>query len=169
MKYSTRMVLIPETEYLKLKESSSKSNCKTKMKQDSASRANELIQKLGKQIRQRDQKVSKIIKPSIKIVEHLPPIYQAKAKLLLSELDDAGITYNNKRELVINNGEIISRSNIIDLIKESLVKSNRGEPPAGWQLFMDQVVDSAVPATLFKAHTRQEIERARAVPEYEAY
>lgn len=167
MKYSTRMVLIPETEYLSLKESSKTARKKKTL--DLPARVVELTQTLGKQIRQQDQKIAKAVKPSLKIVEYLPPIYHAKANLLLKELDDAGIKYNNKRELVLKSGEVVFQSNIIDLIKESLIKSKRGEQPTGWQAFMEDVATSAVPVSLFKSQTRQELEQARRVPEYERY
>ncbi len=166
MKYATRMVLIPETEYLALKVP--KKGTEKKKKKTNVI---EVIQEMGKKIRQRDQETSKAYKPSVKVIEHLPPIYHSKAKLLLSELATAGIKYTDKKELVLESGEVISQSNIVDLIKEALmpVKHTGDLKPTGWRYFIQNIAASPVPVSLFKKSVRQEIERTRAEPIWEEY
>ena len=128
--------------------------------EDLRSSAIELTQKLGKQIRQRAQEKSHLFKPGLNISDHIPPIYQAKAKLLLTELANAGIKYTDNKELVLNTGEIVSHSNIIDLVKEALVSSRANTPkPIGWNEFVNNIATSTVPKSLLKAKTRRELER----------
>lgn len=190
MKHATRMVLIPEVDYLKHKLSSSK-------KQSSRKAAIELTQRLGKQIRQRNQSTARLKaewnplktqSPSVQLsslykdttssasplhlVEHLPLVYQNKAKLLLEQLTSKGMRWNEKNNLVLASGDTIPDSNMVDLMKEALVNTGRrgrAKPkPPGWDEFIIQVATTGVPHSLFtKQATLRDLGDARTM--YEAY
>lgn len=161
MKYAARMVLVPETEYLALQAGSYKNKTTPSLKRQAIN----LSQDLGKRIRQRKQIVKLDIQPGVNILEHLPPIYQPKAKLLLKELKSRGVAWTGNRELITSNGLTIADSNIIDLIKEALVSttSSRHRPkPHGWEEFITDIANLNVPLTLFtKASTLTAVDRAR--------
>jgi len=160
MKFSTRMVLIPETEYLSLKASTG-----TKRKQTFT----ELTQDISKKIRLSDQDNAELFKPSVDIIEHMPPIYHSKAKRLLAELAIAKIKHTDSKEVVLPNGAVITRSNIVDLVKEALVGNHSRLKPIGWDDFLESIVASNIPSTMFKKTVKNAIELMRAGPAWEAY
>ena len=120
MKYAKRMVLIPEVEYLALKQTSPSSR-KHRLPPTSI----QLEQESGKRIRTRDQEthvLQRMLRPKqqVSLVEHLPPTYQSKAKALLSELELAHIKPSENKELVLPSGETVYGSNVVDLVKEAV-------------------------------------------------
>ena len=173
MKYAERMVLIPHTEYVILKQTDTKA---IKKKPNSKKGKAELVREMSKQIVAREKNALRVHKVSqdfkVSIVELLPPIYHMKAKLLLSELASAGITYATNRELVVNPGVVIPHSNIVDIIREALITDKKpvGTPkPVGWQDFINSVAASRVPKTIFKQSVRKEIERRQRVAGWETW
>ena len=182
MKFSTRMVLIPEMEYLGLKAmTKATKTAKTikvtkavkgrksrkpvpgRKKLSLAAKAATITQALGKKIRLREQERSKMYRPTPKIIEHIPPIYQNRAKLLLSELKEAGIRHTEKRELVLSSGEVISSSNIVDLLKVAVMPFRADMPkPIGWQHFLHAMTTSTVPKTSVSRGVNLQMGRLRA-------
>ena len=160
MKFSTRMVLIPETEYLLLKASTG-----TKRKQTFT----EMTQDMSKKIRLSERDKAELFQPSVNIIEHLPPIYHSKAKRLLAELAIAKIKHTDSKEVVLPNGAAITRSNIVDLITEALVPNNSRLKPIGWDDFLESIAASNIPSTMFKKTVKNAIGLMRAGPAWEAY
>ncbi len=167
MKYATRMVLIPETEYLSLKESSNEIY-KRKKRLNPKMTATQLTQELGKKIRLRDQETKVLMNlvkptPKVKIVEHLPPSFHNKGSVLLSELALANIKHSENKELVLPSGEMVPRSNMTDLLKEALhqQKKSVGRKPVGWTAFVRALAASPVPMMLLNQTTRAAIAKVR--------
>ena len=82
---------------------------------------------------------------------------------MLSQFQTHGIGWNERKELILPSGETIVHSNIIDLIKEALVGTKkRGPLPVGWQAFIDAIVATPIPTTLFrKKSTLEDIAKAQ--------
>lgn len=169
MKFATRMVLIPETEYLLLKQSTPQSVKKKKMSRNPEAAAIDITQQLGKKMRKREQEIPKSTRPTVDVVDHISAQYQPKAKLLLAELANANIKHTASKELVLSSGEVISHSNIVDIIKTAIIPSKRTDTPkpTGWMDFIQDVATSTVPKTVFSMRTRREIEQAG--PRWEDY
>ena len=171
MKYAKRMVLVPEEDYLGFKNKRAK-------KQSDYLAAKALSQKLGKDIRKRDQSAARLhfqwqnlknppapmvhlsslykeSKPKsniLDLVQHLPPVNQPKGRLFLGELDSKGFMWTDDNAVVLPNGRTIPQSNIVDLMKEALVTSRKTASrrrPKGWQEFIHSVATVGVPASLF--------------------
>ena len=192
MKYAKRMVLVPEMDYLQFKS-------KTKKKQNEYLAAKTLGQKLGKEIRKRDQGAARLkymwqnirnppepmahlsslykeSKPKsniLDLVQHLAPVYQPKGRLFLSELDSKGFMWSDDNAVVLPNGRTIPQSNIVDLMKEALVTSKKTTPrlkPKGWQEFIRSVGTVGVPASLFnKQSTLRDLSNASLYPTMPGY
>ena len=182
MKYATRMVLVPETDYLKRRVNPEKDR----------KAAIKLSQKLGKKIRQRNQstarlkgethpmptaQISSLYKQArpkqdiSKLIEYLTPLYRDKAKLLLAELITQGVTWNDDKELVLPGDKVLPESNIVDLLKEALVGSKRSKTkPKGWNDFVVVIAASSAPLTMFtKKSVLNEISKVRNRPIYIDY
>lgn len=173
MKYAQKMVLIPEVEYHTLLD---KPKSKTgqlrqdmkdilKGKRDHTAAA-KMSQLFGAYMRTKASE--KPPAPKSKqddFLEYFDPIYHKKVKLLVSQLRDHGIEWNEQKELRLSSGETIAHSNIIDLIKEAVVgtKKKQREPlPIGWQAFIEAIASSSIPVSLFKKKsTLDDIARAQ--------
>ena len=171
MNYAKRMVLVPEEDYLGFKN-------KRVKKQNDYLAVKRLSQKLGKDIRKRDQSTARLhyqwqnlrnppapmvhlsslykeAKPKsniLDLVQHLPPVNQPKGRLFLGELDSKGFMWTDDNAVVLPNGRTIPQSNIVDLMKEALVtarKTASRRKPKGWQEFIHSVATVGVPASLF--------------------
>lgn len=172
MKYAKRMVLVPELEYLSMHKKPL-----TKRQQ-----ARKISQKLGKQIRQRQHIAARrrthsteLVDPGVNlssvyteqepeldtvvILEHIPVNYRNKAKLLLTQLNKRGIIWNDRKEVILPSGDLLQNSNIVDLVKEALMKGTKAKP-RGWKEFLASMADAGVPLSLFtKQSTIQGIRR----------
>lgn len=172
MKYTTRMILIPETEYLALKTTTSSKNIKKKK-----TTAIEIAQEMGKKIRQRDQVLAKSsesnAKAAVDIISFLPFQYHVKGRQLLDNLAQQDIRYNSEKEIILRSGQVVSHSNVVDILREALMPSKRDArnmpKPIGWREFMQDVISSSVPVTLFKRSLQPKIQNARVLPHYEQY
>ena len=139
MKFAKRMILIPETDFQQ----------SSKKPQSMRKAAIEITQKLGKQIRHRNQSAARLkaqwnplesqIGPTVQlsslykeskpmtnvldVSEMMPTLYRNKSKLLLSQLQARGMKWNTTGELILPDGRTIDNSNILDLLKEAFVGS----------------------------------------------
>lgn len=169
MKYAKRMVLVPEVDYLQRAS-------KPKKKIDVHNAAIAISQKLGKRLRKRDQTAARLKEQwdfhqrpkRVDMAEHLPPVYQQKARLLLGELAHQGVTYTKNNELVLPNREVLPQSNIMDLLTAALVTTRGREPPKpkGWSEFMENIAASGIPTSLFTKKATQRA-LARVVPRWQ--
>jgi len=174
MKYAKRMVLVPELEYL--------ATCKPKTKTLSKRQQDRNIaQRIGKQIRQRQHTTARLrahgtdVDPGVnlssvytekepeldtmEIVEYIPVNYRNKAKLLLSHLTKRGIAWNDRKEVLLPSGTLLHNSNIVDLVKEALMKGTK-KKPSGWKEFLATMATVGVPLSLFtKISTIQGLQR----------
>ena len=175
MKYAKRMVLVPELEYL--------ATCKPKRKtQTKRQQAQNITQKLAKQIRQRQHTTARLrthgrkrVDPGVnlssvyveneanmdtsEIVDHIPVMYRNKATLLLAHLTKQGMTWNDRKEVFLPGGTLLHNSNIVDLVKEALVKGTKAKP-RGWNEFLASMAATGVPVSLFtKQSTIQGLQR----------
>lgn len=178
MKFAKRMVLVPESEYNLLK--TLKKEPKKEISE--AKRFRKLTQDLGKKIRLKGQTKSQQeqIKAQadsrltiLDLSESLPALYQPKARLVLSELLAQGFKWKYNKELTLPSGQTITGSNIVDLLKESLVPQKKDTPkPNGWVEFVSSVAGSSVPKTLFtKKSTQRALQRFQpsVEPQWEEY
>ena len=170
MKYATRMILIPEADFRK----------STKEPPSPRKAAIELTQKLGKEIRHRNQSAARLkaqwnpiesqtgpavqlsslyketqpMASVLKVSEMMPPLYRNKSKLLLGQLLARGMKWNDAGELILPDGQSIVNSNILDLLKEAFV----GRPPTkkpvrkpvGWTEFIQGITQVGIPYDIFK-------------------
>lgn len=174
MKYAKRMVLVPELEYL------SKMQKKPK-KLTKRQKARNISQTLGKQIRKRQHAIARLrthstpVDPGInlssvytdkdpeldpmEIVEHIPVTYRNKAKLMLTHLIKSGIGWNDRNEVILASGAPLRNTNIVDLVKEALIKGTKPKP-RGWNEFLATMATAGVPVSLFtKTSTIQGLQR----------
>lgn len=165
MKYARKMVLIPEEEYQTLM--NSKSNQSQRAIKDVLNEprdheaASKMSQLVGTYLR---RKQSETLPTPTKddVLDYFNPIYQRKVVLFLSKLHDLGMEWNTDKEVKLPSGEIISHSNIVDLIKEALVSGKRKTErrPLGWEDFIRVIASSNIPKSMFtKKSTLEEIER----------
>ena len=167
MKVAQKMVLIPEEEYLALTTKKPKT-----LRQDMRDilqgprdheSAVKMSQLVGTHLRRKESEKPKSSKPTEDFLDYFDPIYHRKINLLLSQFQTHGIGWNERKELILPSGETIAHSNIIDLIKEALVGTKkRGPLPVGWQAFIDAIVATPIPTTLFrKKSTLEDIAKAQ--------
>ena len=168
MKYAKRMILIPEADY---KQSNKKP-------QSMRQAAIEVTQKLGKQIRHRNQSVArlkaqwspvelqtgpnvqlsslykdtKLMTNVLDVSEMVPALYRNKAKLLLGQLQARGVKWNTFGELILPDGQTIDKSNIVDLLNEAFVGSSKksAQKPVGWTEFVLGIAQAAIPYSIFR-------------------
>ena len=168
MKYAKRMILIPEADY---KQSNKKP-------QSMRQAAIEVTQKLGKQIRHRNQSVArlkaqwspvelqtgpnvqlsslykdtKLMTNVLDVSEMVPALYRNKAKLLLGQLQARGVKWNTVGELILPDGQTIDKSNIVDLLNEAFVGSSKksAQKPVGWTEFVLGIAQAAIPYSIFR-------------------
>ena len=163
MKYAVKMVLIPETEYKMLLD---RNPMKAKMNKllrgkPSREKAAEMSQLIGRHLRMQPlPKTPKAVKAP-NILSHFQPIYHSKINKVMSALNKYGSDVSEKNELVLRIGDVVTNSNIIDLLKEAFVSSRRKERelPHGWRYFIQEIVNANIPLALFtKKTTREDIQ-----------
>ena len=174
MKFARKMVLIPEDEYLELKEkppASKTSEFKRKVREvlrnkRDHSAATQMSQLVGSYIRHKQSEQPKLVPKPMDFLQFFEPIYHKKVTLLLSQLKDNRIGWTQNKELQLPTGQIIDHSNIVDLIKEALVasrKKKRAQIPIGWNEFIRAIATSTIPKSFFtKQTTRQDLEQLEA-------
>ena len=180
MKYAVRMVIIPELEYLQLKQQKPTPGKLPKTRQAFIKHT----QELGRQIRERAQAAepstaAEVTPPTDPrrstpdIVEHLPRQYRDKARRALSEMANHGFSWKYNREVQLPSGQLLSGSNIVDLLKEA-IDPKTSSNPRGWSAFITSIADSAIPRSLFsKSSTKRALQQVEPVPlpspSWEAY
>ena len=168
MKFAKRMILIPETDFQQ----------SSKKPQSMRKAAIEITQKLGKQIRHRNQsaarlktqwnplesqtgptvqlsslyKDTKLMTNVLDVSEMMPTLYRNKAKLLLGQLQARGVKWNTFGELILPDGQTIDKSNIVDLLNEAFVGSSKksAQKPVGWTEFVLGIAQAAIPYSIFR-------------------
>ena len=168
MKFAKRMILVPEADF-------KQSNTKPQSMRQAAV---EISQKLGKQIRHRNQsaarlkaqwspieaqtgptvqlsslyKDTKLMTNVLDVSEMMPTLYRNKAKLLLGQLQARGVKWNTAGELILPDGQTIDKSNIVDLLNEAFVGSSKqsAEKPVGWTEFVQGIAQAAIPYSIFR-------------------
>ena len=180
MKFAKRMILIPETDFQQ----------SSKKPQSMRKAAIEITQKLGKQIRHRNQsaarlktqwnplesqtgptvqlsslyKDTKLMTNVLDVSEMMPTLYRNKAKLLLGQLQARGVKWNTFGELILPDGQTIDKSNIVDLLNEAFVGSAKksAQKPVGWTEFVQGIAQAHIPYTMFrKQSTLDDLNNAR--------
>ena len=153
-----KMVLIPESEYRRLKPEEGikgKVNKILRGKRDHKA-ATEMSQLFGRYLR--TTKPEKEVKPldMDDIVKNLPPMYHEKVSRFLSQLMKYGSTWNDNFDFISKSGEVIG--NIVDLLKEAFVGTRRirREVPQCWTHFIKEIVDANIPRYTFSKHTTKE-------------
>lgn len=167
MKHAKKMVLIPEEEYnelLALKQTKKgeikfKVNKVLKGKRDHAA-AKKMSQIVGQYLRFKEQQPTQK-KKKVDLIHYFSPTYHQKVKTLMSALEDFGTSLTNRNELVLSSGQVVTNSNIVDLLKEALVGTRRKEranPPLGWGEFIKEIREANIPLGLFtKRSTLEDI------------
>ena len=169
MKFAKRMILIPEADFQQ----------SSKKPQSMRKAAIEITQKLGKQIRHRNQsaarlktqwnplesqtgptvqlsslyKDTKLMTNVLDVSEMMPTLYRNKAKLLLGQLQARGVKWNMFGELILPDGQTIDKSNIVDLLNEAFVATRTKksvQKPIGWTEFVYGIAQAAIPHGIFK-------------------
>ena len=171
MKHSTKMVLIPESEYRRLRPEEGikdKTNKILRGKRDRKT-ATELSQIFGRYLR--TTKPEKEIQPLTKeeIVTNLPAMYRDKVSNFLSQLQKHGSSWSDNFDFVTKSGQVIG--NIVDLLKEAFVSSRgiRGDVPKGWDQFIKEIVAADIARGMItkkstKDYIAQEKGRRKRVP-----
>lgn len=157
MKYAMKMVLIPESEYRRLKpDITDKMNQVLSRKHDQET-ATDMSQLFGRYLRtkQTHNPIQSLDKTHI--LSKLPAIYHAKVSKFLTFLEDYGSSWMDTYEFVSKNGEVIG--NIIDLLNQAFVAKKKGPSP-GWKKFITEIINANVPMNIFtKTSTKQDIEQ----------
>ena len=167
MKYTMKMVLIPETEYRRLLPEGGVRDKVNKILRGKRDRkaATEMTQLFGQYLR--TTKPEKPI-PNInkeEIVKELPPIYHEKVRNFLTELEKYGSTWTNNLDFVTKSGHVIG--DIVALLKEAFVgtKGKRKDIPQGWEQFLQEIVDANITRSIFsKTSTKDDIRRFATTP-----
>jgi hypothetical protein len=122
------MVLIPEVEYLSLKEGSS----------------------VIKRDKKAKRKISKSNPKPEELKQYFSPEHQAKVEAIERALSESGVSWNSNFELITSYGDTLVNSNILDLLKYTLtsVPSNPGKP-FGYSEFVKILSQTAVPIAIF--------------------
>lgn len=158
MKHAQKMILIPESEYHEI---SKTKDIKDKMKEllkgkHDYEAAKNMSQLVGEVIRRKQNKKKKSV-PEINLLENFSSIYHNKVKTFVKHLNNNGITWNDELEV-----KHIPGSNIIDLIKEAIVRGKRRTLPIGWEQFIYTIASSKIPTSFFsKTATIDDLQRMR--------
>lgn len=156
-----KMVLIPESEYRRLKPEGGIKDKMDKLLSGKRDRkaATEMSQLFGRYLR-----TSKPVQPpkkpiaEMEIVGHLPVMYHDKVSKFLTQLENYGVTWTDNYQLISKSGEVIG--DIVELLKEAFVGSRRTQRqlPSGWIQFIKEIVDANIPRNIFsKKSTREDI------------
>jgi hypothetical protein len=164
MKYAMKMVLIPESEYRKLKPDDDQKMQNILSGKHDYKAATELTQLFGHQLRKTKPNPKTELDDS-KILEHLPILYHDKVSKFLKQLTRYGLRWTDNYQLISKSGQVIG--NIIQLLKETFVASRRAKhqkpqsKPHGWQHFMSEIVNASISPSIFtKKSTREDVEKA---------
>ncbi len=165
MKYAMKMVLIPESEYRRLKPEEGVRDKVNKILRGKRDRnaATEMSQLFGRYLRTTKPEQEKKSLSKEEIIQQLPPIYHEKVKNFLTELEKYGSTWTDNYEFVTKSGETIG--NIVDLLKEAFVgvKGIRRDVPQGWKQFIQEIVAANIPRSAFgKKSTKDDIGQEKA-------
>ena len=159
MKHTMKMVLIPESEYKRLKPEEP-INKVLAGKRDYKS-ATELGQLFGRYLRTKEEPIAEV-KPLSKdyIAEQFGPIYRDKIVKFLTELEKYGSSWDHWT-FITKHGEHIG--DIRELLKEAFIASGkRGlkrNVPKGWVQFINEVIDANIKRSTFtKSTTKADIE-----------
>ena len=158
------MVLIPESEYRRLKPEEGMKDKVNKIlrgKRDKKA-ATEMTQLFGRYLRtsKPEKEIQSLTKEEI--VQNLPPMYHEKVKTFLTQLEKYGSSWTDNFEFVTKSGEVVG--NIIDLLKEAFVgtRSLKRDVPRGWEQFVKEIVAADITRSIFaKRSTRQDITEER--------
>ena len=153
MKYATRMILVPEADFQK----------SSKVPQSTRKTAIELTQKLGKQIRHRNQSAARLkaqwnpiesqtgpavqlsslyketqpMASALDVSEMMPPLYRNKSRLLLGQLLARGMKWNNSGEVILPDGQTIVKKQYIGLVERSICGSTNYEETSAKACWLD--------------------------------
>ena len=80
------------------------------------------------------------------VIDSVPKSFKRRAQILMNRIKAAGgpLSWNTQGEL-INRGNVLTGSNIVDLVNDVLRKRKSRSAPAGWQQFSTGLRDSNIP------------------------
>lgn len=97
------------------------------------------------------QPVAEVGRPAVygveraQLLRHTPGPKQQAVETLMDFVERTpGITFNNKKELVVN-GQAVVGSNAIDLLQQAVRDKSMTKLPPGWNAFFDLLVQHNVP------------------------
>ena len=163
MRHAMKMVLIPESEYRRLKPEGGIKDKMNKLlsgKHDYKT-ATDMSQLFGRYLRttQPDQQPTPQPLDKDQIISQLPAIYHNKISKFLTYLENHGSSWTNQNELVLKSGDVVG--NIVDLLKQAFVAKIKG-PSEGWKKFLEEIIDANVPLSFFtKKSTKEDLEHLR--------
>ena len=154
MKFVTKMVLIPISEWEKVKKHFPQKNILNTVEVDQRPPVKQEVMKtFGLKEREQKKKTiySKLMerkkKNAISMINHLPKKYRAKAfSLFRYILRNYNMSWDNKGTFKYRN-KIIPKSNIFHLVTHALLKNIKDKPP-GMKLFDEALSDVNVPEYL---------------------
>ena len=158
-----KMVLIPESEYRRLKPEGGIKDKMNKLlsgKHDYKT-ATDMSQLFGRYLRttQPDQQPTPQPLDKDQIISQLPAIYHNKISKFLTYLENHGSSWTNQNELVLKSGDVVG--NIVDLLKQAFVAKIKG-PSEGWKKFLEEIIDANVPLSFFsKKSTKEDLEHLK--------
>ena len=160
MKYAMKMVLIPESEYRRLKPEGGVKDEMNQLlnKKPDHETAADMSQLFGRYLRTAKPEHQPISKPLDKsqIVSQLPAIYHNKIMKFLTLLENFGSSWTDRYEFVSKDGHILG--NIVDLLKQAFVSKIKGSSQ-GWAQFLNEIIDANIPLSFFtKKSTKYDLE-----------
>ena len=160
-----KMVLIPESEYRRLKPEEGMKDKVNKILRGKRYKkaATEMTQLFSRYLRtsKPEKEIQSLTKDEI--IQNLPPIYHEKVKKFLTQLETYGSTWTDNFQFVTKSGQLIG--NIIDLLKEAFVGTRglRRDVPQGWEQFVQEIVAADIPRGIFtKKSTKEDIVQEKA-------
>lgn len=141
-KHATRMVLIPEEEYIVLKENKKQCDC------------SKVLMKAPKRKTVESRRKFHVLpkKKRLDVKNYFSPEHHPKIDALMQKLNEAGHTVTDDNELNINQVGILPGSNIASLIKELFTGGaavSSQTQPTGWKIFLKAIADTSLPLTMF--------------------
>lgn len=92
-----------------------------------------------------------------------PKPYQNRAQALFKSIENI-IRFNDKGEIIDNQGQIISHSRIEDLIQHAVRDRRRNMMPIGWSYFVNLLHDHNIPKSILNRSTLDELENPSPTP-----
>ena len=169
MKHSQRMVLIPETEYLSLKQVKGARTRVDKQKPAQSKVVKTQVDSIRRTSFKQPKKRLQLLDNSLS--QFFSPDHQQKVAAIEGALRRGGASWNSNFELTSGQGQTFVNSNIVDLIKYALtsVPSNPGKP-VGYTEFVKILSQTTLPVAVFsRKAAREAILRARDSTSWEAY